>query len=296
MFPHNCIIKKPNGTIRECSVPSESATIIVNFFSSVAHVWVPGAKSTGPIVKVWFFFNLIFSAVRNFKFRHMVCRNKKFCSVKPRFLVHLPWSKFRTILALYRLFLGRFQWNFQIIKISKNKICHFWQAPLAATGPLWKIFFITEWIALKLKILTDIKIRFSQSACSFCSRYTNMCDRTKQIYNRSFPVYDQVSRFGQFKNFETHNIQVDNLLHIQYFFKLHISDCWQLQASTARGIKQILFKFSKPTLTDFKTIKYNFQTKSFRKTNKSMKSSTFFETFFKILIKTITWIRKYYNS
>jgi hypothetical protein len=33
--------------------------IIVNFFSSVAHVWVPGAKTTGSIVKVWFFLNLI---------------------------------------------------------------------------------------------------------------------------------------------------------------------------------------------------------------------------------------------
>jgi hypothetical protein len=40
---------------------------IVHFFSSVAHVWVPGAKTTGPIVeKVVFFLNLIFSAVRNF--------------------------------------------------------------------------------------------------------------------------------------------------------------------------------------------------------------------------------------
>jgi hypothetical protein len=26
-------------------------TNIVHFFSSVAHVWVPGAKTTGPIVK-----------------------------------------------------------------------------------------------------------------------------------------------------------------------------------------------------------------------------------------------------
>jgi hypothetical protein len=43
--------------------------------------------------KVWFFLNQIFSAVRNFKFRHMVCRNKKFCSVKSRFPVHLPLIK-----------------------------------------------------------------------------------------------------------------------------------------------------------------------------------------------------------
>jgi hypothetical protein len=40
---------------------------------------------------------------------------------------------------------------------------YFWQAPLAATGPLWNIFFITEWIALKLKILTYIKIRFMKN-------------------------------------------------------------------------------------------------------------------------------------
>jgi hypothetical protein len=52
---------------------------------------------------------------------------------------------------------AKFRW-----KISKNKICHFWQAPLAATGPLWNIFFITEWI-LELKILTDIKIRFKKN-------------------------------------------------------------------------------------------------------------------------------------
>jgi hypothetical protein len=36
-------------------------------------------------------------------------------------------------------------------------------APLAATGPLWNIFFITEWIALKLNILTDIKIRLKKA-------------------------------------------------------------------------------------------------------------------------------------
>jgi hypothetical protein len=125
--------------------------------------------------KVVFFLNLIFSAVRNSKFRHMFCLNKKCCSVKSRFPVHLPWYKFWTILALYRLFLGRFQLNSPVIilscapiyrcakfrwKTSKNKICHFWQAPLAATGPLWNIFFITEWIALKLKILTEEKPNF----------------------------------------------------------------------------------------------------------------------------------------
>jgi hypothetical protein len=62
---------------------------ILHFFSSVAHVWVPGAKTTGPIAKK-LCFNSIFSAVRNFKFRHMFCRNKMFCSVKSHFPVHLP--------------------------------------------------------------------------------------------------------------------------------------------------------------------------------------------------------------
>jgi hypothetical protein len=41
---------------------------IVHFFSSVAHVWVPVAKTTGPIVKIWFFLNLIFMSVRILSF------------------------------------------------------------------------------------------------------------------------------------------------------------------------------------------------------------------------------------
>jgi hypothetical protein len=36
---------------------------IVHFFSSVAHVWVPGAKTTQPIVKKFGFLNLIFMSV-----------------------------------------------------------------------------------------------------------------------------------------------------------------------------------------------------------------------------------------
>jgi hypothetical protein len=34
--------------------------IIVHLFSSVAHVWVPGAKTTGPFLKMFGFSNLIF--------------------------------------------------------------------------------------------------------------------------------------------------------------------------------------------------------------------------------------------
>jgi hypothetical protein len=83
-----------------------------------------------------------------------------------------PWS-ISTKLSDYYFFMPIYGFDKFRRKISKNKICHFWQTPLASTGPLWNIFFITEWIALKLRILTDIKIRFkkkqtfSQSAQEF---------------------------------------------------------------------------------------------------------------------------------
>jgi hypothetical protein len=34
-----------------CRIAAILNTTKVNFFSSVAHVWLPGAKTTGPIVK-----------------------------------------------------------------------------------------------------------------------------------------------------------------------------------------------------------------------------------------------------
>jgi hypothetical protein len=72
-------------------------------FNSVAYAWVHGAKTTGPIPKnVCLFLNQIFSAVINFKFRHMLCCVKS-CKIK-----------FSTILAFYHLVLGQFQWNFQL--------------------------------------------------------------------------------------------------------------------------------------------------------------------------------------
>jgi hypothetical protein len=104
----------------------------------------------------------------------------------------------RVPVALYPLFLGRFQWNFQIIICScpstdvprfvekYPKIKYAISDRQQLTKPLWNIFFITEWIALKLKILTDIKIIFKKKQLfhnrpsSFCSRYPNMCDRTKK--------------------------------------------------------------------------------------------------------------------
>jgi hypothetical protein len=49
---------------------------------------------------------------------HMFCRNKKLGSVKSRFLdvyicrIYKFWT---TLASLYNLFLGRFQWNFQVI-------------------------------------------------------------------------------------------------------------------------------------------------------------------------------------
>jgi hypothetical protein len=66
-------------------------------------------------------------------------------------------SDYNFFMPIYRC--AKFRW-----KISKNNICHFWQAPLASTWPLSiYIFFITEWITLKLKILTDIKFRFKKN-------------------------------------------------------------------------------------------------------------------------------------
>jgi hypothetical protein len=46
---------------------------------------------------------------------------------------------------LYRLFLGRFQWNFHSYRCAKfrwkkNKIRHFWAVPYFGNGPLWNIF------------------------------------------------------------------------------------------------------------------------------------------------------------
>jgi hypothetical protein len=43
------------------------------------------------------------------KFWRMYLPKKKFCGLKSRLPDHLPYYKFWTILALYRLFLGRFQ-------------------------------------------------------------------------------------------------------------------------------------------------------------------------------------------
>jgi hypothetical protein len=141
-------------------------------------VWVRGAKTTGPITKIFcFFLNLIFSAVRNFEFRHMFCRYKKFGSVKSRF------TNFGQYWLSTVYFLGDFNETFRLLFVHAHLLmCQvslkniqklntpFLTGPISGNGPLWNIFFITEWIALKLTILTDIKIRlkknqtFSQSA------------------------------------------------------------------------------------------------------------------------------------
>jgi hypothetical protein len=41
----------------------------VHFVSSVTHVWVPGAKTTGPIVKICFFLKSNFYVSENLKFQ-----------------------------------------------------------------------------------------------------------------------------------------------------------------------------------------------------------------------------------
>jgi hypothetical protein len=50
---------------------------IVHFFSSVAYVWVPGAKTTGPIVKSLVFLKSNFYVGENFKFQCDPFSNKK---------------------------------------------------------------------------------------------------------------------------------------------------------------------------------------------------------------------------
>jgi hypothetical protein len=106
-----------------------------------------------------------------------IFRNKKFCSVKITFsctfaviqilgnIGSLPFISWTISMKLsdYYVFMPIYTCAKLRLKISKNKICHFWQAQLAATGPLWNIFFITEWIALKFKILSDLKIRFKKN-------------------------------------------------------------------------------------------------------------------------------------
>jgi hypothetical protein len=125
---------------------------IVYFVSSHMFGYVEQKLLGSNREKVCFFWNLIFSAVRNFKFRRMFCRNKKFCSVKLKIMFSCTfagiqiWDNIGSLLFIslvismnlsgYYFFMpiygcAKFHW-----KISKNKICHFWQAPLAATRPL----------------------------------------------------------------------------------------------------------------------------------------------------------------
>jgi hypothetical protein len=47
----------------------QTKTIIYPIILVLAHIWVPGAKTTGPIAKRLFFLNQIFMSVRIFKFQ-----------------------------------------------------------------------------------------------------------------------------------------------------------------------------------------------------------------------------------
>jgi hypothetical protein len=90
--------------------------IIVNFFSSVRICLGTWSKNYwADHEKIWFFLNQIFSAVRNFKFGHMFCRNKKFCSVKSRFPVHLRNINFGQYWLSTRYFLGDFNETFRLL-------------------------------------------------------------------------------------------------------------------------------------------------------------------------------------
>jgi hypothetical protein len=77
---------------------------------------------------------------------------------------------------------AKFRW-----KISKNKICHFWQAPLTATGPLWNIYLLlngSHWNS-KFSLTSKLDLRntkpFHNRPSSFCCRYPNVWDRTKNM-------------------------------------------------------------------------------------------------------------------
>jgi hypothetical protein len=111
--------------------------------SSGAHVWAPGAKATVPIAKSLVILKSNFFGSEKVQVLARFCRNKKFCSVKSRFPVHLPLYKFWTIFY----FLGE---NFQVIifscpstdvpsfveKYPKIKYTIFDRPPYYGKGPL----------------------------------------------------------------------------------------------------------------------------------------------------------------
>jgi hypothetical protein len=71
-----------------------------NYRPFVADVWVRGAKTTGPIAKSFFFLKSnLFGNSKKFQYSDVLGRNKKFCSAKSRFPVHLPQYKFWIILG-----------------------------------------------------------------------------------------------------------------------------------------------------------------------------------------------------
>jgi hypothetical protein len=159
---------------------SRLRTIIYTpFFSSVAHVWVRGAKTTGSIAnKFGFSWIKFFRQWEISSFCTWIAEIKSFVVQNHVFLYICRSTNFRQYWLSTVYFFGDFNETFRLLffhahllissarfrwKISKNKICHLWQDPLAATGHLWNIWFITEWIALKFKILTDIKIRFKKN-------------------------------------------------------------------------------------------------------------------------------------
>jgi hypothetical protein len=72
--PEKCPLYKcsPENNVLGQNVPRAKRP-----YCSVAHVWLPGAKTTGPIAKVCFFLNVIFMSVIIFSFNaiHSVIKN-----------------------------------------------------------------------------------------------------------------------------------------------------------------------------------------------------------------------------
>jgi hypothetical protein len=77
--------------------------------------------------KVWFFLSLIFWAVRNFKFQHMFCQNKKFCHVRSRFQNLDNIGSLQFISWPISMKLSGYCFSCPSI-MSMWKIRHFWQA------------------------------------------------------------------------------------------------------------------------------------------------------------------------
>jgi hypothetical protein len=164
--------------------------------SSVAHVWVPGAKTTGPIAKKNSFLKSNFSAVRNFKFQYDPFRNLKdvsrrsisklYCLSK---MVYFIFGYFSTKLGTSgheQIMTWKCHWN-RVINGREpilSKICII--ANVQKNMILqYKFFYFSKTCAetWNSSLPKKLDLRKTELFCdwpgSFCS--TQTCNRTKWI-------------------------------------------------------------------------------------------------------------------